>query len=308
MYRILLVDDEQNVLKALQRELQRDYAIEAFSDPHAALQRSQEARFDLVISDYKMPEMSGIEFLRQFAKLQPDAVSLMLSGQADFNALTGTINEIHIYRFLDKPWNSIELAITVAEALAHREQVLENTRLAERFRQQRHWQRAPNPDRVYQVLVVDDEPNMLSAIARDLKARGGWYDLRMAMLQQSDATLPLEQRDFQFNAVTSTSPVQALERARQINYDVVIADYLMPEMDGLRFLEAFREIQPDTTRVLLSGQADKDALVRAINGSEIYSYIGKPWREYALITTLSQAIAYHDLLRENRLLARLAVA
>src|SRR5512143_3151594 len=211
MYRILLVDDEQNVLNALQRELQRDYAIEAFSDPDAALQRSRQMRFDLVISDYKMPQMSGIEFLRQFGKLQPEAARLILSGQADFNALIGTINETHIHRFLDKPWNSIELAITLAETLAHREQALENARLAEQFRQQRHWQRAPNPDRVYQLLVVDDEPNTLSAIARDLRARGGWYDLRMAMLQQSDAALPLEQRDFQFDVVPFTSPVQALE-------------------------------------------------------------------------------------------------
>jgi DNA-binding NtrC family response regulator len=98
----------------------------------------------------------------------------------------------------------------------------------------------------------------------------------------------------------------ALERAGQFNYDVVMSDYLMPEMDGLRFLEAFREIQPDAARILFSGQANKDVLVKAINNSEIYGYISKPWHEYALISTLSQAIDYHDLLRENRLLAKKA--
>lgn len=303
MYRILLIDDDRNVLNALRRELQGDYAIEAFVNPREALQRCRDGRFDLVIADYRMPEMDGVEFLKRFGELQPDAIRLIISGQADFDALIGTVNEVHIYRFIDKPWDKTELAATLAEALAHREQILGNRRLAEQYRQQHHWQRAQNPDRLYQVLIVDDEPNVLSAIARDLNARGGWFDLHTAMLYQADPALPLERRDLRFNISTTTSPIDALERAKQTDYDVVISDYLMPEMDGLLFLEAFRKIQPDAARILLSGHADKDALVNAINRSEIYGYIGKPWREYLLRSTVSQAISYRDLLRENRLLA-----
>lgn len=306
MYRILLVDDEQNVLNALRRELQQDYHIEAFSTPLEALQRCNEMSFDLVIADYKMPEMNGIEFLKQFGKQQPDAARLMLSGEADFTALIGSINETHIYRFMGKPWDKTELATTLAEALAHREQILENHRLAEQYRKQRNWQTAQNPSRVYQVLIVDDEPNVLSAIARDLNARGGFYDLQMAMSFQADPSLPLVHRDLHFNVVTATSPLQALELAGQNHYDAVISDYLMPEMNGLQFFSTLRKIQPDAVRILLSGHADKDALVKAINHSEIYSYISKPWHEYALKSTLSQAIAHHDLLRENRMMAEQA--
>jgi len=137
MYRILLIDDDQNALNALRRELRDDYAIEAFSDPHQALQRCRESRFDLAIVDYKMPEMDGVEFLRQFVKLQPDAVPVILSGEADFDATIGTINEAHIYRFIGKPWDKTELAATLAEGLAHREQVLENRRLAEACRKEK---------------------------------------------------------------------------------------------------------------------------------------------------------------------------
>jgi CheY-like chemotaxis protein len=60
MYQILVVDDEQNVLNALRRELQSDYAIETFSSPQDALQKCQQSRFDLVIVDYQMPTMNGI--------------------------------------------------------------------------------------------------------------------------------------------------------------------------------------------------------------------------------------------------------
>lgn len=304
MYQILLIDDDRNVLSALRRELQGDYALEAFDSPREALQRCRDARFDLVIADYRMPEMDGVEFLKHFGELQPDAVRLMLSGQADFDGLVGTVNEAHIYRFIDKPWDKTGLAVTLAEALAHREQMLENRRLAERYRRQHHWQRPQNPDRLYQVLIVDDEPNILSAITRDLNARGGWSDLHTAMLYQADPTLQQEHRDLHFNIFTTTSPIQALERAKQADYDVVISDYLMPEMDGLSFLEAFRKIQPDAARILLSGHADKDTLVNAINRSEIYGYIGKPWCEYILKSAVSQAISYRDLRRENRLLAQ----
>lgn len=303
MYRILLVDDEQNVLNALRRELQGDFEIEMFNDPRLALQRCRETTFDLVLADYKMPEMNGVEFLRQFGELQPDAARLMLSGQADFSALTNTINQVHIFRFLAKPWDQAELAATLAEALHHREQMLENRRLAQTVRMQRPWQQAHDPGRKYQVLIVDDEPNVLHALARDLNARGGFDDLHMALLQQADPALPLEHRDLHFHVTALTSPVEALERARQVNFDAVISDYLMPEMDGLRFLASFREIQPEAARILLSGHADKEVLVKAINNSEIYSYVSKPWNEYALKSALSQAIAYHDLLREYRLLS-----
>ena len=305
MYRILIVDDEQNVLNALRRELQDQYLVETFSDPVAALEHCHNAAFDLVIADYQMPEMNGIQFLKQFGKLQPDAARLVLSGETDFGVLAGSINETHIYRFIGKPWDRTELATMLAQALAHRATLLENHRLAEDYRKQRHWQRANDPNKLYQVLVVDDEPNILSAVARDLTTRSGFDDLHMVLLHEADPEFPVQHRSFRFNVATLTSPLNALERAKKVAYDVVISDYLMPEMNGLSFLESFRQIQPDAVRILLSGQVDRDKLVDAINRSEIYSYIAKPWREYVLKNTVSQAVVYRELLRENRYLAEL---
>jgi DNA-binding NtrC family response regulator len=305
VYRILIVDDEQNVLNALRRELQGEYAVEVFASPEEALAHSLHAQFDLVVADYQMPGMNGIEFLKQFGKLQPDAARLVLSGQADFGALIGTINETHIYRFIAKPWDKTELAVTLAQALAHRATLLENRRLAELCRKEQRWQRAQNPDKLYQVLVVDDEPNVLSAVVRDLTVRERFDDLHAALRYADNPGSPEEHHDYHFNVHTVTSPLEALERAREVGYDVVISDYLMPEMDGLRFLEAFRKIQPDTARILFSGHADRDVLVKAINDSEIFGYIEKPWREYVLKNAVSQALAYRNLLRENRHLAQL---
>lgn len=308
MYRILIVDDEPNVLNALRRELQETYQIETFSSPLEALEQCKNAAFDLAIVDYQMPGMDGIQFLRQFEKLQPDAARLVLSGEADFDAMVGSINEMHIYRFIAKPWDKTELVVTLAQALAHNATLLENHRLAEICRKQIGWQRAHDPNKLYQVLVVDDEQNVLNAVVRDLTARDSFDDLHMVLLHEADQAYKVRNSDFRFKVYTDTSPLRALERAKQLNFDVVISDFLMPEMDGLHFLEAFRQAQPDAARILLSGQADRETLVNAINRSEIYSYISKPWREYELKSTVSQAVAYHDMQRENRHFASLLSA
>ena len=139
--RLLLVDDEENVCKALVRQLRMvdragepPYRIEWFSAPRAALARAREAAFDLVVSDYRMPEMDGVAFLNAFRALQPDCARLILSGQTDLLGLVRAINEAGISHFLAKPWGEAELILAVESALRDRELMLENHRLADEMR------------------------------------------------------------------------------------------------------------------------------------------------------------------------------
>lgn len=145
MYRILLVDDEENVLNALRRLLtshpsytvdDHRIVVETFSQPAEALKRAEAQAFDAVISDYRMPEMNGVEFLRAFRRLQPNAARLILSGYADLSGLIGAINEAQIFRFIAKPWHEYDIQSSVAQALAHRNLLLENQRLADLVRVQ----------------------------------------------------------------------------------------------------------------------------------------------------------------------------
>lgn len=140
MSRIMLVDDEESILKALQRLLRvvpctygnKSFSLEvhAFSSPLAALEKARHEEYDLFISDYRMPVMDGIEFLKAAKAVQPDAARLILSGYADLNALVRAVNEVGIERFLAKPWNDYELMSAIGQALAHRELLLENRQLA----------------------------------------------------------------------------------------------------------------------------------------------------------------------------------
>lgn len=147
MYRIMLVDDEQNILNALRRLFassgfnetgDEKYQVETFVSPWLALQRAGDGvKFDLVISDYRMPEMDGVVFLKAFRQIQPHAERLILSGYADLEALVGAINEAQIFRFIAKPWHDYELKSAVAQALAHRDLLRDNQRLADQVRLQR---------------------------------------------------------------------------------------------------------------------------------------------------------------------------
>lgn len=139
--RILLLDDEEAILHSLRRLLRAVpcsvgdtvfvLEVETCSDPLAALERARHRGFDLFLTDYRMPGMDGVEFLRQVKAVQPDAARLILSGYADLNALARAINEVGIDRFIAKPWNDYELVTAVAQSLAKRELALENRRLAD---------------------------------------------------------------------------------------------------------------------------------------------------------------------------------
>lgn len=147
MYRIMLVDDEENILKALRRLFSSPsfqdsdnsrFQVEIFASPLQALQRAEAGvAFDLVISDYRMPEMDGVAFLKAFKAIQPTAERLILSGYADLEALVGAINEAQIFRFISKPWHDYELKSAVAQALAHRDLLRDNQLLADQVRLQR---------------------------------------------------------------------------------------------------------------------------------------------------------------------------
>ena len=144
-HRILLVDDDPNILNALRRALGTKVSdgcttfeidIELFNLPEAALSRAREMKFDLVMSDFRMPIMDGVSFLKSFRALQPDAARLILSGFTDQEGLVGAINDAQIYRFINKPWQQYELSVTIAQALAYNNLLQENQRMADVVRVQ----------------------------------------------------------------------------------------------------------------------------------------------------------------------------
>jgi len=124
------------------------------------------------------------------------------------------------------------------------------------------------------VLCVDDEPSILSALRRVLRAEG-------------------------CRLLTATGGVEALAILATESIDVVVSDMRMPGMDGAQLLAKVREQWPQTARILLTGYADMDATIAAINNGQIYRYIHKPWDEHELRLTVRQAAERQQLERER---------
>lgn len=123
---IICVDDESIVLESLELELRKtlggDYLIEIAESGEEALELIQElidAKHEvaLVISDHIMPNMKGDEFLRRVHALSPKTLKIMLTGQANLDAVTNAINYAKLYRYISKPWQSEDLKLTVTEAI-----------------------------------------------------------------------------------------------------------------------------------------------------------------------------------------------
>jgi len=134
---ILCVDDEANVLKSLKRLfLDEDYEIltaESGKEGLAILEQHEPVQ--VVISDYRMPEMDGVAFFKEVHERWPDTVRIVLSGYADTAAVVAAINEGQVYKFIPKPWNDDELKVAIAKAVERYFLVLANNELNEELRQ-----------------------------------------------------------------------------------------------------------------------------------------------------------------------------
>lgn len=100
---ILFVDDDPQLLEAMSRLLHRRFDVTGAADGNQAIALAAERQFTVVISDYSMPGMNGVSLLRTIRTMQPDAVRILLTGQADLSAAIDAVNEGSIFRFLEKP-------------------------------------------------------------------------------------------------------------------------------------------------------------------------------------------------------------
>jgi DNA-binding NtrC family response regulator len=120
--RILLVDDEPLVVESLQTLLTLETAHEVlgFTSCQAALERIRLVPLDLAISDFLMPEMDGVSFLKEVRSLYPEIPLIILTGYADKQSAIRAINEVGLYQYLEKPWDNNDLLHVIEGGLSQR--------------------------------------------------------------------------------------------------------------------------------------------------------------------------------------------
>ncbi len=116
---ILLVDDEEMVLNSIKSffAIESDYQLAAYTSPTQALKEIEQTHFDLVISDYLMPEMDGITFLAKVKEKRPLIPRILLTGYADKENAIKAINNVGLYQYIEKPWDNEDLRLIIRNGL-----------------------------------------------------------------------------------------------------------------------------------------------------------------------------------------------
>ena len=264
---ILCVDDEPNILRSLNWLLRKDFDVLTAPNGHEALALVRQNDFDVIISDQRMPGMTGVEFLREVSRVSPRAIRILLTGYSDLQAVMRAVNESEVFRFINKPWHTNELPKIVGEAVAI---ARSNTAISPLPLVTDDTQIATRPE---VLLLIDDDP-----MVTDL--------LRIAI---GPGTRILHAR----------SLASAVDMLASEDVVVVVADTTVNHADTTRLLKVMKAKFPAIVSIVFAGAADAGDIVSLINQGQIYRYVPKPIKATILRQIVMSAILKSWQLREN---------
>lgn len=269
--KVLCVDDEPNILRALFWLLRKDFQVVTAGSPDEGLKLLRAGDFDVVISDQRMPEMSGVDFLSQVKVISPRAMRILLTGYSDMQAILKSVNESEVFRFITKPWDVIELPMVVAQAaeIARRqENITPRTAPPEH---QVHGTELPK------ILVLDEDETTHSAV-----------EISAGDLAQ---------------IIHVTSPVDAFKMLEDEEIGIILSERKLGSMDLTHLLCLIKRKHPQIISMIATESEDSNLICQMINRGQIYRFIPKPLKAGKLRLTLKSAIGKYQQLRETPLLA-----
>ncbi|MCQ4345921.1 response regulator [Pseudomonas stutzeri] len=239
--RILFVDDEERILRSLAMQFRRQYEVLTESDPRRALERLKNERIEIVVSDQRMPQMSGAELLEQASAIAPQTLRILLTGYSDLDAAVEALNSGGIFRYLTKPWDPQEMAFTLRQA----------AEIAVR-------QLPPEPPEAIAavplgVLLLDDDAQTRASVA-DFCAAGGHRLLHARSLGEAVRLLNSE------------------------SVDLLISDLRLAGEDTAPLLKSLAQAHPRLLSLVVTPFRDTQSLLRLINEAQIFRYLPKPIR------------------------------
>ncbi|WP_043114381.1 response regulator [Solimonas soli] len=264
--RVLFVDDEPRVLTTMRILFRSRYELFFAESGSAALELLKTQPVDVIVSDQRMPGMTGIELLRAARELNPQAMRILLTGYSDLNAIIGSINEGEIFRFVNKPWSNEDLTTTVARAVSA-------ARATQAVARRSDDAPAPTAAAAPGVLVLDDDPQVPPKIQAIL---GG--DFRV------------------FGARTMEDAVGHLEREP---IGVVISDTRVQDNPVVALIGTLKQHRPELVSVILTERADAGSAIDLINQGQIYRFITKPIHDSQCKIAVNSALKQHQRLAQS---------
>lgn len=246
--RILFVDDEERILRSLAMQFRRHYEVLTESDPRRALERLKSEAVDIIVSDQRMPQMSGAELLAAASEIAPNSLRILLTGYSDLDAAVEALNSGGIFRYLTKPWNPQEMAATLRQAanIAASQPVADSAATSAAAGM-------PAPATALNVLLLDDHAQTLASVEEFCRAGG-------------------------HRLLHARSLGEALERLNSEPIDLLVSDLKLAGEETAPLLKSLAQAQPQLLSLVVTPFQDTEALLKLINEAQIFRYLPKPIR------------------------------
>jgi serine/threonine-protein kinase len=275
--RILFVDDEERILNAVRALFRQDYEVTTAEGGEAALEALNTLDFHVIVSDQRMPGITGVELLRQARTLAPNAVRMLLTGYTDLAALVGSINQGEIFKFVMKPWDNDEIRRSMADA-ARIGLELAATAPAAGAAPQAGPAKAANPRSAGSLLVIDPRQGLAKGLERLLA--GTAHVMQVA------------------------TPQEAAKALHGQEVAAIVAD-LGAGTDGLVALfKMLKEKRPEILTILIAEEPDSELGIELINKAQIYRFLPKPVSAKELRTQVAAALRRYATLKQIPALKR----
>lgn len=272
---ILFVDDEPRILTTMRVLFRRSYDVLVATSGAEALELMRNNPVDVIVSDQRMPEMTGIELLRQARELRPNAMRVLLTGYSELNAIIGSINEGEIFRFVNKPWSNEDLQDTVAKAVD-----AAKVDYASLMAGAQHEVDNAAPGPAPGVLILDSDP-------------GGRTSLQ-AVLKKDFAEV--------YTASNVAECAQLLLENPSIG--VIVTEAYVQGKPVTSLLALLKQYQPQLVSVVITDRADANNAIAMINHGQVYRFLLKPLRDGMTKLNVVSALRHHQVLSRNPDLAK----
>jgi serine/threonine-protein kinase len=261
--RVLFVDDEERILTALRSVFRAGYHVLTATDGRAALDLVRKFQPHVVVSDQRMPGMTGVELLRQVKEAAPSTVRLLLTGYSDLAAIVGSVNEGEVFRFVSKPWDNQEIQAIIGEAAAIALELA---------------QTAATPPIVPErmdagILLIGIDADVASTVKRFV---GGACPVR-------------EARDFD----SAIGQLDSQETA------LVIADLGKRREESLPSLKVLKHERPEILVIVLAEASDSELVIELINQAQIFRFLNKPIDAEKLKSHVQAALTRYQGFKQN---------
>ncbi len=244
---LLFVDDEERIVKLLKIMFRSDYDVYTATNGHEALAILETVTIDVIASDQRMPEMTGIELLSQVRERWPATVRLLLTGYSDLVAIVGAVNEGEVYRFINKPWNQAELRAVVAEAV-------EFAQGAQAVR-----------DNIEPVWTNDMTTPF--SVASQLLAIEGC---------DADRQEVVEMFTYDYRVHAAQSLKDAINILAHEEIGVIVTNSEVDGIDVTNVLAEIGRIDPAITIVVMTSKPSSETIINLINSGRIYRFAMQP--------------------------------